>query len=50
LAEAFHVPGISERVVGGVLNKVDISLLKRFESHDADARVGKYMESYRHTA
>ena len=44
LAQAFHIGGIADKVIGTVLNKANLASLKRFEYHETDFGAGKYME------
>jgi capsular exopolysaccharide synthesis family protein len=50
LAQASHIPEFRDKVVGTVLNKVDLAALRRFETSSADFDGGNYVKAYRHTA
>jgi capsular exopolysaccharide synthesis family protein len=50
LAQAFHVDGIADKVIGVVLNKVKFRSLRRYQDRPADIVADKYLETYRHVA
>jgi capsular exopolysaccharide synthesis family protein len=50
LAQAFHVGGIADKVIGAVLNKVNLGALRRYQDRPTELIADKYLESYRHTA
>jgi len=50
LAQAFHFGGIADKVIGAVLNKVNLGALKRYQDRPAEITGDKYLDSYRHIA
>jgi capsular exopolysaccharide synthesis family protein len=50
LAQAFHVDGIADKVIGSVLNKVKLASLRRYQHRPAEIAADQYLETYRHVA
>jgi len=50
LRQASHVMGLEERIIGTVLNKVNMRRLRGFESAREPAVAGNYLHRYKHIA
>jgi capsular exopolysaccharide synthesis family protein len=50
LTQAFSIEELRSKIIGTVLNKVDLSALRRFETSNAGIDGGNYVKAYRHIA